>query len=120
MVQQDRTILELDGRYTCWHDQHTTIVCDGGGHVVAHDQSTGQLLWELPDDEAGRVAPTIDTVHNGKAYAHTTQGPVILDTTSGQDEVTDLTVTVTSVVPGYGLVTPNGLSAGLEIYTATA
>ncbi|MFH9298394.1 hypothetical protein [Streptomyces sp. NPDC017520] len=76
----------------CRYDGTSVVVC--GPHpgvsrapkeVFALDASSGKVLWELPDSAAGRIAPDVTAVRDGRVYAETSSGPVILDARSGQD-----------------------------------
>jgi outer membrane protein assembly factor BamB len=115
-------VTTLDGRHTCVDDGEDTIVCDSGEHVVALDRESGETLWELPDEAAGRIAPTVTAARSGAVYTDTDNGPVILDARTGEDRVTDLTVAPDDVVPGFGLVVEDdsfGDDVELLAYPAT-
>jgi outer membrane protein assembly factor BamB len=103
-VDTGGVVATLDGEHTCVHDGDATVVCDSGERVVALDGASGDTLWELPDQAAGRIAPEIDAALSGAVYASTDDGAVVLDARTGEDEVTDLTVAPSDVVPGFALV----------------
>lgn len=123
LAMGDGTVVTtLDGSHTCVDDGDATIVCDSGEHVVGLDHESGETLWQLPDDAAGRIAPRVNAARNGAVYTYTDGSGVILDARTGEDEVTDLPVSPTDVVPGYGLVLEDnsfGDDADLTVYPAT-
>ncbi|UGQ15007.1 PQQ-like beta-propeller repeat protein [Yinghuangia sp. ASG 101] len=79
----------LGGAYNmrCLYDQRAVTVCSGVGIVMGLDAMTGNQLWRLPDQAAGRVAPSATVAWHGAVYG-TASGPVILDATTGQDVAT--------------------------------
>ncbi|WP_426500415.1 PQQ-binding-like beta-propeller repeat protein [Streptomyces sp. D54] len=76
----------------CRYDGRAVVVC--GPHpgvsgapkeVFALDAQSGDILWELPDSAAGRIAPQVTAVRHGRVYAESPSGPVVLDARSGED-----------------------------------
>ncbi|ARP72328.1 hypothetical protein LK07_24055 [Streptomyces pluripotens] len=54
----------------CDYDDRSTLVCSGTGpqSQVAYglDASTGKVLWQLPDQQADRIAPTVTAAWPGR------------------------------------------------------
>lgn len=102
----------------CRYDQRSTTVCAGSVSevVMAFDAKTGELLWSLPDEQAGREAPKVLTVFHGALYGSTSNGPVILDARTGKDEVTDPGQTAVEVTP-YGCIAFS--DGNVEFFRAT-
>ncbi|MEW5531806.1 outer membrane protein assembly factor BamB family protein [Streptomyces virginiae] len=69
----------------CRHDGASTVVCFGREKVTGVDATTGVTTWQLPDEKAGRIAPTVTTVWHGRVYAKTPDGTVTLDSRTGAD-----------------------------------
>ncbi|MFF7357831.1 PQQ-binding-like beta-propeller repeat protein [Streptomyces filipinensis] len=74
---------------TCTYDDRSTLVCSGEGaqSQVAYglDASTGKVLWQLPDQQADRIAPTVTAAWHGRVYGTTDHGPIALDARTGKD-----------------------------------
>lgn len=93
----------------CRHDGRNTTVCtgsDGSGEAAVWgvDERAARVLWRLPDEPAGRVAPEITAVWHGVVYARNHQA-LTLDARTGRDLRTDLgPVSPALVNDGYGLV----------------
>ncbi|MGW3196374.1 outer membrane protein assembly factor BamB family protein [Streptomyces sp. NPDC001118] len=73
----------------CAYDDRSALVCSGMGAqsqiVYGLDASTGKVLWQLPDQQSDRVAPTVTAVWHGRVYGTTDHGPVALDARTGKD-----------------------------------
>ncbi|MFJ8017375.1 PQQ-binding-like beta-propeller repeat protein [Streptomyces sp. NPDC096339] len=69
----------------CRHDGASAVVCWGPDRVRGFDATTGAILWQLPDEKAGRIAPQVTTVWHGRVYAKTAGGTVALDSRTGAD-----------------------------------
>ncbi|MFJ2825936.1 hypothetical protein ACIO7M_33245 [Streptomyces toxytricini] len=69
----------------CAHDGAGTLVCTGRDTVWAVDDTSGALRWQLPDKNAGRIAPQVTAVWHGRIYAKATDGPLTLDARTGAD-----------------------------------
>jgi hypothetical protein len=99
---------ELAGS-TCAYDAKSTLVCHGSGSVgrivYGLDATSGKTLWQLPDKQADRVAPTVTAAWHGRIYGTTTNGPVVLDARTGED---------TPAQPGLAPVLVNE-SAGIAL-----
>ena len=77
----------------CTYDQQGVSVCVDFETLFAIDGSSGELLWQLPDDkQPGREAPALQSAFHGIAYTRSSNGPVLLDARTGADAVTDVTV----------------------------
>jgi outer membrane protein assembly factor BamB len=120
-----KVVKRLDGGNACWHNGETIIVCvnsptyDFDEHLFAYDVTTAKVLWELPDKAAGRVAPSaINAVRRGALYVTTENGPMILDTRTGQDLVAKLPFEPEAVTASYALLRTN--NGALVAYPATA
>ncbi|HEY9372300.1 PQQ-binding-like beta-propeller repeat protein [Streptomyces sp.] len=72
----------------CDHDGARTVVCGIGGSespVTAFDAVSGATLWQLPDANAGRIAPRVTAVWHGRVYGETDDGALSLDARTGAD-----------------------------------
>ncbi len=73
----------------CRYDGTSVTVCASAsttdGAALGLDAATGHVLWQLPDTTTNRVAPAVTTVWHGAVYGTTTNGPVVLDATTGAD-----------------------------------
>lgn len=72
----------------CAHDGASTLVCAGRSpesYAWAVDDTTGATRWQLPDKNAGRIAPQVTTVWHGRIYGKTSDGPLTLDARTGAD-----------------------------------
>ncbi|ONK14147.1 hypothetical protein STBA_49260 [Streptomyces sp. MP131-18] len=109
-VSDGEQILELGGpdsrSLPCSHDGQGTFVCQTpyGEEVIAYDDRSGEELWRLPDETAGRISLRVTAVRHGAVYGSTDNGALILDARTGQDRVTDLPLAPLDVGPGFGLV----------------
>ncbi|MER5763866.1 PQQ-binding-like beta-propeller repeat protein [Streptomyces sp. NPDC002082] len=76
------------GPADCNYDGISTLVCFRnwkGLSVWAFDTANGELLWQLPNQAAGRIAPRVTTVWHGRIYGSTQNGPLALDARTGED-----------------------------------
>lgn len=64
------------------------VVCASFDGVLAFDATNAKMFWQLPDEAANRVAPTVTAVWHGAVYGGTANGPVVLDATTGADRST--------------------------------
>ncbi|KPI12392.1 hypothetical protein OV450_3010 [Actinobacteria bacterium OV450] len=72
----------------CAHDGTSTLVCAGHGpefYIWAVDDTSAALRWQLPDKNAGRIAPQVTAVWHGLIYAKANDGPLTLDARTGAD-----------------------------------
>lgn len=72
----------------CAHDGASTVVCAGRGiesYAWAVDDTSGAVRWQLPDKNAGRIAPQVTAVWHGRVYGKTADGPLALDARTGAD-----------------------------------
>ncbi|MFH8926061.1 hypothetical protein ACH4D4_03275 [Streptomyces pristinaespiralis] len=73
----------------CTYDDRRTLVCSGKGAegdvAAGLDAGSGEILWQLPDDAADRVAPKVSTAWHGRVYGTTGNGIVALDARTGKD-----------------------------------
>ncbi|MET8622672.1 PQQ-binding-like beta-propeller repeat protein [Kitasatospora sp. NPDC004669] len=100
----------------CTYDERSVTVCAGEDSAFALDPATGKVLWKLPDDAKTRVAPRVTAVWHGVVYGRTSNGPVSLDATTGQDRPGNPQLAPV-LVDGYaGLADTNG---GIAAYAAT-
>ncbi|SBV05534.1 PQQ-like domain-containing protein [Streptomyces sp. Ncost-T6T-1] len=89
---KEKPVADKTRAVECRYDEKSVVVCwrrpgaTGGAHqVFALDAPSGELLWQLPDEAAGRIAPTVTAVRHGRVYASTGSGPVVLDARGGED-----------------------------------
>ncbi|WP_097233948.1 hypothetical protein [Streptomyces zhaozhouensis] len=113
---------EVDGLSAgmrCEYDGSSVVVCfttDDGlstATAVAFDAQSAEVLWSLPDENGGRVAPTVRSAWHGLVYGETSNGPVILDARSGRDAVLDpgIAPRVVNEYVGVALADSGGLLA---------
>jgi hypothetical protein len=110
---------EVDGfsdGMRCDYDETSVVVCATTSNAVAFVAQSAEVLWSLPDENEGRVAPTIRSAWHGLIYGETSNGPVILDARSGRDAVLDPGI-APRVVNEYVGVAP-AESGGLLAYRA--
>ncbi|MGW1917061.1 hypothetical protein ACWCQS_41945 [Streptomyces sp. NPDC002076] len=73
----------------CVYDDRNALVCFGTGPegLLAYglDASNGKDLWQLPDQQADRIAPQVTAVWHGRVYGTTDHGTVTLDARTGKD-----------------------------------
>jgi hypothetical protein len=79
-----------DGNYDgvdCHYDSQSVTVCEKetGDWMATFDATSGEWLWGLPDEAAGRVAPRVTAVYHGRVYGATSNDAVLLDARTGQD-----------------------------------
>ncbi|WP_329580305.1 hypothetical protein [Streptomyces sp. NBC_01361] len=112
---------------TCVYDEKSTLVCHGTGAgtdddaAFALDATTGKTLWQLPDQQADRIAPEITTAWYGRVYGKTGNGPVALDARTGQDLPTSPRIAPVLVngSAGLALAKVDGWKTELFVYPAT-
>ncbi|MFE2325331.1 PQQ-binding-like beta-propeller repeat protein [Streptomyces sp. NPDC059385] len=76
------------GPADCDYDGISTLICFRnwkGLSVRAFDTANGELLWQLPNQAAGRIAPRVTAVWHGRIYGSTQNGPLALDARTGED-----------------------------------
>jgi len=109
------------GAARCSFDGGTLTVCSESSGLVrwaaAFDTTTLSWLWNLPDEESGRVAPLVTSVWHGNVYGSTENGPVIIDGRTGTDKVTDPGA-APYVVDQYVGIAPGPGTRGLRAYPA--
>ncbi|MBL7490723.1 hypothetical protein I6A60_07585 [Frankia sp. AgB1.9] len=109
------------GGVRCSFDGATLTICSESSAFVhwaaAFDTTTLSWLWNLPDEESGRVAPLVRSVWHGNVYGSTENGPVILDGRTGKDKVTDPGA-APYVVDQYVGIAPGPGAEGLRAYPA--
>jgi hypothetical protein len=127
-AQTGETILSsedgLSPGMRCEYDEASVVVCFttddrrlGSARAIALDVETAEILWSLPAEAEGRIAPTIRSAWHGLVYGETSNGPIILDARSGADEVLDPGL-APFVLNEYVGVAP-GDSATLLVHRAT-
>lgn len=79
--------IDSESNFSCAFDERSTVVCyrTTTPYAFAMDAESAQLLWELPDIQANRVAPEITSAWHGAVYGETENGPVVLDARTGED-----------------------------------
>ncbi len=116
---------EVDGLndgMRCEYDETSVVVCFSTGdglstaNAVAFDAQSAEILWSLPDDSEGRVAPAVRSAWHGLIYGETSDGPVILDARSGEDAVLDPGIAPRVVNEYVGVATAE--TGGLLAYRA--
>lgn len=76
--------------WKCQFDGQATVVCGDATDAAsplafALDGNTGQLLWQLPDKSANRIAPAVTAAYDGEVYGSTQSGPIVLNARTGLD-----------------------------------
>lgn len=107
--------------WDCQFDGRLTVVCGDtegtqGVAAFAVDGSTGNVLWQLPDKKANRIAPNITAVYRGKVYGTTSNGPLVLDARTGRDVNDSPGVAPLLVDQDVGIA--DSVSDGLKAYLA--
>ncbi|MFE9925815.1 PQQ-binding-like beta-propeller repeat protein [Streptomyces sp. NPDC005774] len=75
---------DMDGA-ECIYDGQSTLVCHGTSGASGLDASNGKELWQLPDEQADRIAPEVTTAWHGRVYGTANNSPVALDARTGKD-----------------------------------
>lgn len=107
--------------WTCQFGGVTIVVCGDSSdlasvYAFAVDGANGQVLWQLPDKQANRIAPAITTVYDGEVYGTTSNGPVVLDERTGKDVNDSPGVAPVLLDSDIGIADSQN---GLETYPAT-
>ncbi|MET7606586.1 PQQ-binding-like beta-propeller repeat protein [Streptomyces avermitilis] len=69
----------------CTYDGQSTLVCHGTSGASGLDASNGEVLWQLPDEQADRIAPEVTTAWHGRVYGTANNSPIALDARTGKD-----------------------------------
>ncbi|MFG2405367.1 PQQ-binding-like beta-propeller repeat protein [Streptomyces brevispora] len=104
----------------CAYDAKSVVVCSGTlseESASGFDATTGKLLWQLPDEDANRVAPEVTAVWHDLLYGTTDAGPVLLDARTGKD-VEGSPAIAPLVVNGYTGIAEDHDRGGLVAYRA--
>ncbi len=105
----------------CIHDGADVTVCRDAGAgkdwAGAFDRS-GKWLWQLPDEKANRVAPTVTAAWHGAVYGRTANGPVVLDAHTGADRETAPGVAPWLVNQYVAVASPPDATGGVRLYRA--
>ncbi|MET8253135.1 hypothetical protein [Micromonospora sp. NPDC005197] len=106
---------------TCLHDGRSVTICQNQCQdwAGAFDDG-GKWLWELPDKKANRIAPTVTTAWHGAVYGRTANGPVIVDSRTGEDRETAPGLTPWLVNEHAAVASPPDASGGVKLYRATS
>lgn len=122
-VEDGDVVAAVDGGFICRDDHESVIVCrttdffQFDDHMVAFDRDSGELLWELVEDESDRAVPRVLSLRPGVIYAEGPRSMVLLDARTGEDLIPDLaTYPGGRVVPGFAVVVHDGV---LYAYPAT-
>jgi hypothetical protein len=75
------------------------------------------LLWQLPDEQANRIAPSVTTAYDGEVYGITESGPVVLNARTGLDVNDSPGIGPVTVDPDLGIA-DSGQDNGLDAYPA--
>jgi hypothetical protein len=105
--------------WTCTFDERSTYICNMGAYgtrVFALDGSTGQLLWQLPNEAQNRITPDITAAWHGAVYGTTPSGPVVLDARTGRDRDDSPGIAPVLVDPYVGIAANQ--SASLQAFPA--
>jgi hypothetical protein len=80
----------------CTYDQQSIVVCVVGTDMQqlrAFDAASGKQLWAVPKDKnENREVPSVRAVWHGAIYGTTSNGPIVLDGTTGADKSTEVGV----------------------------
>lgn len=102
-------IARLTGSDYCRLADAAAVVCNSSSfyrqyvHVIGVDLESGEVLWEISEEDGDRLVPDITEVSMGLVYAGTENGMVVLDAATGADLVTAEGGSPSVVIPGYGL-----------------
>jgi outer membrane protein assembly factor BamB len=122
VTRQQQELISDPLPWTCQFDGQATVVCSDStdadsAYAFALDGSTGQLLWQLPDRQANRIAPAVTTAYDGEVYGITDSGPVVLNARTGQDVNDSPGIGPVAVDPELGIA-ENSQDNGLDAYPA--
>jgi hypothetical protein len=118
----DTSVATGDSGYQieCMYDGATVTVCqtDQPDRWAGAFDDNGTWLWELPDKNSNRVAPTVTAAWHGAVYGSTANGPLVLDARTGADRETRPGVTAWLVNEYVAVASPPDGSGGVHAYRA--
>lgn len=116
ILEQERTLSSTRLDIKCFFDQRTSIACSLRERWLSvFDTTTKKWLWDLPDDEAGRVAPEVNFAWHGAVYGETRDGPVVLDAATGEDREINPGITAYLVNQFIG-IGPSPRGTGVAVF----